>query len=554
MKIYSISQITRYIKAVLEEDVILGDIWLEGEISNAKAHSSGHLYFTLKDAAAAISCVMFRSQAAECSFTPTDGQKVVAWGRVSVYEKTGGYQLYVQALKPSGLGELHLAYEQLKAKLDERGWFNIARKRDLPPYPHTIGLVTSGDGAAVADMISVIRRRNKAVKILLVPVKVQGEGAAASIADGIRQMNRYAKADVIITGRGGGSFEDLWPFNEEAVARAVVESRLPVVSAVGHETDFTICDFVADRRAPTPSAAAELVTPVLGDILENIEQRFFVMNAVFAQKLDALTGRLAWLANEKVLRCPIEKLYGYEIQTETLLKRLDTEATRRTVALRYRLERDAALLESLSPLNALTRGYAVVRKGGALVNTAALLSPGDDISLRLAGGEASCRVLAVDSNKSLPNTETNMSECTFLSSDRLLKRLEHIYKLTPAKESEPNRIHGQNELRIRSQGYYMPPPPLYSAKRCRSELFLGYNGKYDYELAPILIEYIREHLESATEIELWKIWLGDEHRQHETAFEYSNSNLLTPSVIRQFMQHDTLNGPLCLTIYATKEE
>ena len=398
MKIFSVSQITRYIKAVLEEDVILGELCLEGELSNVKAHSSGHIYFTLKDETAAINCVMFKQSADALNFAPMDGMKTIAWGRVSVFEKTGGYQFYVSALKPSGLGDLHQAYEQLKLKLSSLGYFDAERKRALPSHPATIGLVTSGDGAAVADMISVIKRRNKAVEILLAPVKVQGEGAAQSIADGIYLHNRFGIADVIIVGRGGGSFEDLWPFNEEVVAEAVVASKIPVVSAVGHETDFTICDFAADLRAPTPSAAAELVVPELTATLDNLEAYCDTLGDVLTRRIDALASRLAWLADKQALLTPLNRLYNNEIYAETLLKRLDAEAKCRVAALRQRLKHKAALIESLSPLNTLTRGYTITSKGGMVVTSISQLSPNDDISVKFPDGETKCKIVSVKRN------------------------------------------------------------------------------------------------------------------------------------------------------------
>ena len=396
MKIFSVSQITRYIKAVLEEDVILSEICLEGELSNVKAHSSGHIYFTLKDSSAAINCVMFKQSADILKFAPTDGMKVVAWGRVSVFEKTGGYQLYVSALKPSGTGDLHQAYEQLKSKLEALGYFDTARKRPLPAYPNVVGLVTSGDGAAVADMVSVIKRRNKAADILLVPVKVQGEGAAQSIADGIALHNRYGAADVIIVGRGGGSFEDLWPFNEESVVEAVVNSAIPIVSAVGHETDFTLCDFAADLRAPTPSAAAELVVPELPATLHNLEAYCNTLGSILIGQINTLADRLTRLTDKQNLLSPLNKLYNNEIYAETLLRRLDAEASRRMAALRQRFEHKTALLESLSPLSTLTRGYAAVHKGSALVTSINQLSPDDKINVKFSDGKAECKVISLN--------------------------------------------------------------------------------------------------------------------------------------------------------------
>ncbi|MCL2618384.1 MAG: exodeoxyribonuclease VII large subunit [Defluviitaleaceae bacterium] len=395
MKIYSIGQITRYIKAVLEEDVILTDICLEGELSNVKQHSSGHLYFTLKDDAAAISCIMFRNHASVCAFTPADGVKVVAFGRVSVFERAGSYQLYVTMLRPSGIGELYLAYEQLKAGLARLGYFDAQRKRALPAFPGVVGLVTSPDGAAVADMLSVLRRRMPGVKILIAPVKVQGEGAALSIAAGLELLERQGEAEVIIVGRGGGSFEDLWAFNEEAVARAVYECAVPVVSAVGHETDFTICDLVADLRAPTPSAAAELVVRDARGVLETVCADVAQMSDALAQKLNVLQGRLAALANARVLRHPMERIYNSEMHAETLLKRMGAEAARRVASLRGGLEHNTALLESLSPLNTVRRGYAIAYKGGAAVNSAAALAAGDELDLAFADGSALCKVMSV---------------------------------------------------------------------------------------------------------------------------------------------------------------
>ena len=261
MKVYSVSQINNYIKRLFENDVFLQDIYIEAEISNFKAHSSGHLYMTLKDSGAAVNAVMFRSYAEKLKFMPEDGMKVLINGYISLYEKTGQYQFYVLSMEPAGKGALYIAYEQLKERLERSGVFDQKYKKDIPSYPKCVAVITSPTGAAVRDIIQVSGRRNPNVKIVVVPVLVQGDDAAPSIANAIESVNKWGQADTIIVGRGGGSIEDLWAFNEEMVARAIFESKIPIISAVGHETDFTIADFIADMRAPTPSAAAEIAIP-----------------------------------------------------------------------------------------------------------------------------------------------------------------------------------------------------------------------------------------------------------------------------------------------------
>ena len=270
MKVYTVSQINNYIKRILENDVLLSDVYIEAEISNFKAHTSGHLYFTLKDSGAAINAVMFRSYAERLKFMPESGMKVVARGYISLYEKTGQYQLYVNSMEPAGIGALYLAYEQLKARLEKAGVFDQKYKKPIPQMPKTVAVITSPTGAAVRDIINVAGRRNPNVEIVIVPTLVQGKNAGPEIVNAIEKVNKWNKADTIILGRGGGSIEDLWAFNEEIVAIAIFDSHIPIISAVGHETDFTIADFISDMRAPTPSAGAEIAVPEGNAINEKV--------------------------------------------------------------------------------------------------------------------------------------------------------------------------------------------------------------------------------------------------------------------------------------------
>ncbi|NLI52737.1 MAG: exodeoxyribonuclease VII large subunit, partial [Clostridiales bacterium] len=270
--VFRVGELNEYVSTLLSSDPNLAQLRVSGEISGFKRHSSGHLYFSLKDESALVRCVMFRQQAMRLNFQPQDGMQVLLYGRAALYEKDGSFQLYANYLKKSGEGELYLRFLALKQELEERGWFDAARKRPIPFLPRRVGVVTSGTGAAVQDIINIIRRRFPRMPIVLASVRVQGQGAAEEIADAIRKMNEAEAADVLIVGRGGGSMEDLWAFNEPAVAEAIVQSRIPVVSAVGHETDFTIADFAADLRAPTPSAAAELAVPEMEACYEGVRQ------------------------------------------------------------------------------------------------------------------------------------------------------------------------------------------------------------------------------------------------------------------------------------------
>lgn len=385
--VYSVSEINNFIKNILEQEPELRNLQVVGEISNFKRYPSGHCYFTLKDTGAVLKCVMFRSRAINLRFQPQNGDTVVAVGRLAVYERDGVYQLYTDLLLQQGVGDLMQAYEKLKQKLERAGLFAPERKQQLPLHPRTVGIITSPAGAAVRDIITVSRRRNQGIKLLLYPVKVQGEGAAAEIAAAIEFFNRKKLADVLIVGRGGGSIEDLWAFNEEVTVRAVAASKIPVVSAVGHETDFTLCDFAADVRAATPSQAAELV---VADV-EGYKQRVAYLEQRARSLLSALLTqqqrRLDNLVNSWALRDP-ERLFADQAQ------RLDTASRRLREALELHLQQDehklalaAARLDSLSPLAVLGRGYSVSQKADyTLVSSVDELKWGDELLTTVADG------------------------------------------------------------------------------------------------------------------------------------------------------------------------
>lgn len=359
-KIFSVGQINRYIKNTLENDFILNSLWVQGEISNFKAHSSGHFYFTLKDKSATMQCIMFRGSAELLPFLPENGMSVIICGYVSVYEKTGQYQLYAELMQPTGIGSLHLAYEQLKQMLDEEGLFDEDYKREICKTPKCIAVITSPTGAAVRDVIQVIKRRNRNVNILVAPVLVQGEYAADDIVSAIQLVNEWGKADTIILGRGGGSIEDLWAFNEEKVARAIFGSETPVISAVGHETDFTISDFVADLRAPTPSAAAELAVDDLVAKINRVLELKERMEIETLERIQLAKERLTELFNRPVLKRPTEGFKIHEVYLENLQKRLDNKMKQK---LDFEVNRYVGLknrLEAGSPLSILHRGYSLI--------------------------------------------------------------------------------------------------------------------------------------------------------------------------------------------------
>lgn len=389
-QVISVTDITRQIKFSLEQRFTR--VWIQGEISNFKRHTSGHLYFTLKDEGAQISATMWRSRASGLLFTPEDGMKVIARGGVTVYPPRGSYQIDVDQITPVGVGELQIAFERLKQKLAAEGLFSEERKRPLPLFPERIGIITSETGAALQDMRTVLGRRFPAVEVVLLSVRVQGAGASDEIAQALREMNQYGNVDVIIIGRGGGSLEDLWAFNEEIVARAIASSKIPVVSAVGHEIDFTIADFVADLRAPTPSAAAELVVPDRLELLEVIRNNEYTMRQSLLQMIAANRERIGGLVSSYAFNRPRDLIREF-------VQRIDELSRSMSVNLAHRYERAAQDVDSLSkrlvgvgPSNILKRGYAIVRKGKDVVTRSGELRPHDEAVIEFHDGKVATKV------------------------------------------------------------------------------------------------------------------------------------------------------------------
>ena len=395
----SVTQLTQYIKLLLDKDEILSQVCVRGELSNYKAHSSGHQYFTLKDEGAVISCVMFRSDAMKMRFRPESGMKVILYGRVSLFPKSGQYQIYVTAMQPDGVGALAVAFEQLKRRLYEEGLFDPAHKQPLPNYPHRVALITSPTGAAVRDMTRILGRRWPMAEVLVCPVRVQGEGAAEEIAAMVDYVDKHQLADVIITGRGGGSLEDLWAFNEEIVARAIYRCTIPVISAVGHEPDVTISDYVADVRAATPSNAAEIAVQDEAAIRSALRQLQLRLEQAEGRKLTQLRQRLDALAQKPVMKRPEAYLQQQELQLEMLRQRLEHAGTGMVQKNTLRFQRTAAKLDALSPLKVLSRGYAMVTREDAVVRSVTQLEPGDPVAVALSDGTVQCTVDAVQRRK-----------------------------------------------------------------------------------------------------------------------------------------------------------
>jgi exodeoxyribonuclease VII large subunit len=441
----TVKELTRYIKTRLEQDTRLSDVWVRGEISNFTRHSSGHMYFTLKDADSRVKAIMFASYNQRLPFIPKDGTKVLAKGGISVYERDGQYQMYVTQMQPDGVGSLYLAYEQLKQRLEAEGLFAVHRKKPIPRFPRAIGVVTSPTGAAVRDIIITLQRRFPAIPVQLYPVLVQGTQAAPSIVKAIRRLNEAGEVDLLIVGRGGGSLEELWAFNEEAVARAIHASLIPVISAVGHETDFTIADFVADLRAATPTAAAELAVPHHMELRQQLAVEQERMRRALQRRLQEIRERLAraqrspYLLNpRKQLLEPVERLDRLTEQLGYRINKRLTKAREAKMGLAHRLSRhdpseqviyarrqsdalsrrlatamqslmkdkqagfDAALkqLDALSPLKVMQRGYSLVynEKETALVKSIHHIQPGDLVKVRLADGRLDCHVWAMEEN------------------------------------------------------------------------------------------------------------------------------------------------------------
>lgn len=391
--IIAVSQVNEYIKFLLDRDELLGNICVRGELSNYKVYPSGHHYFTLKDAEGALRCVMFRSSAQRLRFRPENGMQVIASGRVTVFPRDGAYQLYCNTLTADGAGDLYVAFEQLKEKLAKEGLFDPAHKKPIPKYPHTIAIITSAAGAAIMDMLRILGKRYPLTKVKLLPVRVQGAEAPAEIAGAIRYANRYQVADLIITGRGGGSMEDLWAFNDERVARAIFASEIPVISAVGHEPDVTIADFVADVRAATPSNGAEIAVPEQADVralLLSLENR---LGQAERKRLDALASRLNELSARPVLQSPTGFLQNRRLDVDRLSDRLNAAEKHLLLAKRQEYVRLVSSLEAMSPLRVLARGFSVATDAsGAILRDAKAVAPGDSVHIRLEHGALDCRV------------------------------------------------------------------------------------------------------------------------------------------------------------------
>lgn len=393
IKPLSVEELNLYIKNKVQNDEFLNNVYVKGEISNCKLHYSGHIYFTLKDEKSLIKCVMFRGYASRLNFTPKDGMKVLVFGTVAVYERDGVYQIYAKAMKQDGIGTLYEAYEKLKRQLEAEGLFAPEHKKRIPMYSKTIGVLTASTGAVIRDIINVSTRRNPNVHIRLLPVPVQGKDAAPKIVKGIERMNNEHLADVIILGRGGGSLEDLWPFNEEIVARAIYNSEIPIISAVGHETDFSISDFVADLRAPTPSAAAELAVPNIDDViytLDTYENRFKVD---LKKKVQVMNLRYEKCMTRRVFKEPLQKINEREMNLDVKVKELVTNIKNKMNKFNLELVKNASKLDSLSPLKTLSRGYSITEKDGKIVKKAANLKKDDKVSMRFTDGSVEAKVL-----------------------------------------------------------------------------------------------------------------------------------------------------------------
>ncbi len=391
--IFSVSEANEFIKALLDRTPQLQEIYVRGEISNYKLYPSGHHYFTLKDAEGAMRCVMFRGAASHLRFRPESGMKVIAFGRISVFPRDGAYQLYCTELTADGVGDLHVAFEQLKQKLWQEGLFESAHKKPLPKYPGTIAIITSPAGAAVHDMIRILRARWPLTKVKLLGVRVQGAEAPAEIAGALRYANEHAVAELIIVGRGGGSIEDLWAFNDERVARAIYASEIPVISAVGHEPDVTIADFVADVRASTPSNAAEIAVPDQSDVRARLGVVRARMEKTETARLTALRERLSAAEGKRVLRDPMAFIADKRMLLDYTQRNLAALAERSTAQRRSRFSALCAALDAMSPLRVLARGYAVVRnEDGAVVRSARELAVGDTVGVTLGQGGFVCTV------------------------------------------------------------------------------------------------------------------------------------------------------------------
>ncbi|MBL8029445.1 MAG: exodeoxyribonuclease VII large subunit [Fibrobacteres bacterium] len=384
-KALTVFQVTTLVKEYIEEG--FPELLVEGEISNYVDHSSGHIYFTLKDDKSQLACTLWKWQRQALRFKPADGQKVIVGGSLKVYEKMGRYQLNVMSIRPSGLGDLQLAFEQLKKRLAEEGLFDQERKKTLPAYPETVGIVTSESAAALRDIVRVAWRRNPCVRLVLIPAQVQGDGAAEDIARAIREFNEWGEADLLIVGRGGGSLEDLWAFNEEVLARAIAESEIPIVSAVGHETDFTIADFVADLRAPTPSAAVEMAIPSRDDLILQIKGCSDSIATQLKHSVESAKERLKRLSGSYVFTRPQSMVENFSQRLDDVVKFMDAAWVRKLEKAKAALGQSSASLTLLNPLGVLGRGYSITRRNGTIVSDSSHFIAGEELETVLHKGK-----------------------------------------------------------------------------------------------------------------------------------------------------------------------
>lgn len=405
MSIVSVSEANKYIKKLFDEDGVLRSIFIRGEVSNFKKHYSGHCYFTLKDSEAMIRAVMFRSKAQFVKFLPKDGQKVIAGGNIAVFERDGQYQLYVEQLIPDGIGELSLAFEQLKEKLATEGLFDAGRKKELPLFPSAVGIITSPTGAAVRDIITVSKRRNPGIALVLYPVQVQGTEAPEQIVQALRAFNRLQSVDVIIVGRGGGSLEELWAFNDERVIRAIVDSEIPVVSAVGHETDITLADFAADKRAATPSQAAELVVPDVRELQRYIMALKTMLVTHIRRSVETRRDYVNHLRSGREFNRPRDILQSKQQTVDLLLSRLHHAEKKMISQQQYRFQLAAEKLSMLSPLSVLARGYSIARDdNGRIIYGAQQAQAGQRLEIILSKGKLDVSVVKTEEEHNVNST------------------------------------------------------------------------------------------------------------------------------------------------------
>ena len=388
----SVSDLNKYIKDKIADDEYLNNILVKGEISNFKNHYTGHMYFTLKDENSLIKCIMFKSYAQKLNFMPKDGMKVMVFGGVSVFERDGVYQIYVKDMEEDGIGDLYAKYQELKQKLEKQGLFDEQHKMSIPVMPKVVGVLTSQTGSVIRDIINVSTRRNPNVYIRLLPVPVQGEGAAEKIAYGIEYMNRNKLADVLILARGGGSLEDLWPFNEEVVANSIYNSEIPIISAVGHETDFTIADFVADLRAPTPSAAAELAVSDVYELKQKINTYQSRLRMFLIKKVELMKLRYEKCMSSAAFKDPMRKINDNYLRLDKAIKQLENNMRAKQEKEKTKYVELIAKLDALSPLKTLTRGYSIIEKNDRILKSRQEANKGDIINIRFVDGSIKAEV------------------------------------------------------------------------------------------------------------------------------------------------------------------